>query len=146
MSLGIYSSPHEDYKLDASSPFTITFDGRIGGAQDRIIYVRNDDTARWYSDIQIQPVYSGSGTNIVNGERTGWRWKLIEKDVPPTGDEWSQVAPGVVLSLSSDIGSSLLADIVTFLPVWVRAVVPSGQRIQAITDVVLRLTSTEGLI
>ena len=145
MGLDIYSAPNEDSKFTTQSPFTVTFDGRIGGAQDKCIYIRNDDTARWYENITVKAVDT-VGIDVVDGTQEGFFWKLIEKDVAPSDIEWNELSPGNTLQLSVDLGSSTSADIVTYIPVWVRVQIPRGQRIQTIKDVVLRLEAQEHVI
>jgi len=132
VSLAIYSSPDIESKYITTSPFTVTFDGRIGGSIDKRVYVRNDDSSRYYTDIQLNPIN-------VSGE--GYSWKLMEKDIAPTNIEWEAATSSLTLSVG--LGSSSSGNITTFLPVWVRVVTPRSQRIQTITDVVLRITATE---
>lgn len=144
MSLHLYSSPDETAKFDSIGPFMLTFDGRIGGQIDRLVYVRNDDILRYYTNIQVVPVDS-SGDNIVDGTATGFFWKLMVKDIAPTNTEWALVSPGNTISLSS-LGDTAAGDIVTYLPFWVRVAIPRSQRIQTITDVTLRITATESVI
>jgi len=123
----------------------LTFDGRIGGERDRLVYVRNDDILRYYTDIQVSPTDS-SGDNIVNGTTSGFFWKLMLKDIAPTNAEWALVSPGNTISLGADLGDTTAGDIVTYLPFWVRVAIPRSQRIQTITDVVLNITATEGAL
>ncbi|MHA1909774.1 MAG: hypothetical protein ACW98Y_20930 [Candidatus Thorarchaeota archaeon] len=146
MSLAIYSAPYDDNKLTGTNTtFTMTFDGRVGGIQDRRIYIRNDETIRWYENITLS-VIDYTGDSIVDGTNPGFYWKLMEKDIIPTNEEWDLIASGNTLSLSSDLGSSLLADIVTYLPVWIRVAIPRGQSIQTIKGVILRISATEGVV
>jgi hypothetical protein len=146
MGLGIYSAPDESTKFTSISPFTVTFDGRVGGFQDKCIYIRNDDITLWYSDIVLAGVDTDAGDSRTDGTREGWEWKLLEKDVAPVLLEWRDIAAGNALSLSSNIGSSSRADISTFLPVWVHVETPRGQSIQTIVDIVLRLSAMENLL
>jgi len=50
------------------------------------------------------------------------------------------------VSLGADLGSSGDGDIITFLPLWIRVAIPRAQRIQAITNVVIRITATENVV
>ena len=144
MSIGIYSSPDKDSIISSERPFTITFDGRVGGAQDRRIYIHNNDTTRWYSSITVQAV-DESGINVVDGSEVGFSWRLVQKDVVPTNEEWALVSDGNTLSLSNNLGSISEPDVVTFLPVWIRVQIPRSQLVQTIVDVELRISATETL-
>lgn len=145
MSLGVYSTPNENSVLSSQKPFTVTFDGRIGGALDRCVYIRNSNTARWYENITIKAVDT-SGTDMVDGSQEGFSWKLIQKDIPPTDIEWDEVSSGNTLQLDTDLGNSAFADIITYIPVWIRVQIPRGQNIQTITDIVLRIDAQENAI
>lgn len=145
MSISLYKTPNYNSEFSAFLPFTLTFDGRIGGAQDRQVFIRNHDASRWYSNIQIQAVDS-AGLDLTDNSVDGFMWKLLSKDIVPTEEEWAQVTAGASLSLSDSLGSSSLGNTVTFLPVWIRVQIPRGQSIQTIKDIVLRITATEGLV
>jgi hypothetical protein len=135
MALGIYNSTSPTDVLGDDKPFTVTFDGRVGGIQDRCIYIRNDDLGSWYEDIVLQPIGI-----------TGSTWWLIEKDTVPINEDWEGVTPDIALSLSDNIGSATLSDTSTYLPVWIRIQIPKGADIQTITSITFRLTATRHLI
>jgi len=145
MALALYSRPSADSLLSSLNPFTITFDGRTGGEQDKLVYIRNDATDRYYDDIVISVIDTES-PDLVSGSIAGFVWKLMRKDIAPTNEEWSRVEPGNSLALDVALGDQYFADIVTFIPVWVRVGVPRGIKIQTITDIVLRLDATEHAI
>ena len=145
MALSIYLKPSPDSKVSSTNPFTITLDGEIGGARDIQLYIRNDNEDRWYNNIQVLP-YDSHGNNIVDGTITGWFWRVLEKDVAPTTEEWLDVAAGNTITLTSNIGSSTLGDTSTYLPFWVRVAIPRWQLADNITRVVLRLSATENLV
>jgi hypothetical protein len=145
MSLGLYHQPDLDTVFSATFPFTLTFDGKTGGSLEKCVYLRNDDTTKWYSVIQIE-VVDNSGNDITDGTRPGWEWRLKESNLPLMVDEWNEIVPGNTLSIVSSLGSSIKADTVTYLPIWVRVMVPGNQRIQVIDNVVFHITATEHLI
>jgi len=145
MALGLYTAPDASALLTDKNPFTVTFDGRKGGIINRLLFVRNDNSATWYSNIQVQPI-DLSGENIVDGSKLEFHWKLLEKDIVPALEEWKSVLPGNQLTLSSNLGSSTLGDIVTFLPFWVQVKIPERQKVSTIKDVVFRVTATESLV
>jgi len=145
MGLGLYRQPDINTTFSETSPFTVTLDGKVGGSIEKCIYLRNNDTTKWYSSIQVSLV-DDSGNDITNGTRSGWEWKLKESNLLPMVDEWDEVAPGNTISLGSDLGSSTKADTVTFLSIWVKIMIPGNQRIQVIDNVVFNITATESLI
>jgi hypothetical protein len=148
LALGIYSKPHPDFKLsdDGSwdEPLVIPFDGRYGGAIDTDLYIRNDDLSLWYDGIMVVPVDLSNGY-YVNGS-TGFGWKLIESTQLPVPQAWESVSFGNTLSISYDIGTSSLGDIITYLPFWARIYVPRNEPIKTIKVVTLRISATEHLV
>jgi len=148
MSLALYNDTNESASLtnDATSlsPFTVTFDGRLGGAIDKLLYLRNDDSAKWYSGITIQAVDT-SGVDIVDGSIEGFSWQLADKDIPLTVAEWQQILPANSLSMS-DVGTSILGDTSTYFAFWVRVTIPRGQAISTIKDVILRISAMENAV
>lgn len=140
MSLGLYLDTTSDSLITSKNKFSITFDGRIGGTQDKIIYIRNDDITRWYDDITLE-AYDSSASNIVNNGR--WSWKLKESDIVPTNEEWANISSGNTVTLSVDVGSSTYADIVSYIPVWIRVEVPNKQYVQTIETVNFILRAQE---
>lgn len=145
MSLAIYLDTSPESRVSSTNPFVVSLDGEVGGAIDTKLYVRNDDVDRWYSDIQVLP-YDSSGNNIVNGNMSGWYWRVLEKDFAPTTEEWLEVDAGNTLTLTDSIGSSTLGDISTYLPFWVRVAIPRWQLADNITRIILRLSATENLV
>lgn len=135
MALGIYNSTSPTDILDTSKPFTVTFDGRVGGMQDRCIYIRNDDLGSWYENISLHL----SGVS-------GSTWWLLEKDTVPINEDWQDVVPNAPISLSGNIGSSTQPDISTYFSVWVRIQIPKGADIQTISGITFGLTATRHLI
>ena len=145
MSLAVYSKPEDGAEYTALSPFTVTFDGRLGGAQDHKVYIRNNDAQRWYSSIALQAVDT-YGTSTTDGSLVGYNWKIAEGEDALSLEEWEAVNQGNQLSLSDSLGTATEGDIVTYLPVWIRVTVPGDLPLQTITDMVLRITATEGYI
>jgi len=135
MGLAAYTSTNIEDKIDAQHPFTVTFDGRVGGSQEKCFYIRNDDAASYYTNIVVSLV----GTNT-------YTWKLLDKDRIPIPEDWEGIGPGNNLSLSAAIGTSSVGDISSFLPVWVKVEIPSGLSIQMIDTMIIRLSFTRTLI
>ena len=145
MALKLYAHPDAGFPYTDRVPFTTTFDGRVGGSIDKLVYVRNDDLKRWYSDITVQ-AFDPDGDSMTDNSVPGFNWKLEQSDIELHPVEWGLIAYGNTLYMDSDIGDSLSGDIVTFLPVWVRVTVPNNLPIQNITDIILRVGGTEHYI
>jgi len=149
MGIAIYSEPKPTAALSSDDtfyrPFTVSFNGELGGNIVRRLYVRNDDPTRYYEDIQIVAVDSESPSRVTNA-KSGWNWKMVEKDIAPVEEEWPDVAAGNTLILSSDLGSTSMGDSATYLSFWVRVEIPPNQLVDNIKDIVLRLTATEILV
>lgn len=133
--LAIYKEPNDTAMYSSRSPFTITFDGRIGGSQDKKLYIRNNSNIKYYTGITVAVVDVGDEGNIT--------WKLKEKDITPTNDEWMEVAVGNTLTISSNVGTSTRADTSTYLSFWIKAIISRGQDIRTLTNYVIRLSATE---
>ena len=149
MPLKIYDKPDKDSYLSMGTgkdPFTVTLNGVTGGCVYKKLYIRNEDTAKWYSDISIRAVDSNGLLTYVDGSN-GFEWRLIDGDVRPLLLTWDRTEPGNTLSFSGLVlGSSTLADISTYVPFWVKVDIERGQRISNLTNVVLRIYATEGYV
>lgn len=145
MALGIYYAPNEDSQYTSLNPFAVTFDGRVGGSQDWLVYIRNNDDTRYYTGISLNATVS-SGSDLTNNSVDGYIWKLMEKDIEPNDMEWNDIDPSNTISFSSNLGSSTAADTYTYLPVWIRVTVPDNQLIQSFNNVVLRISAQENLV
>ena len=147
MAIKVYSKPSVDSALSSygeqTNPFLITFDGRVGGARETKLYVRNDNLDRYYTGIIIQP-YDLGETSIVDGTDE-YSWKLYSGDQDPPIEYWIRLEPGNEISLD-DIGSSTQGDISTYLPFWVRVEIPHSRLIDNTTQVYLRLKAQENLV
>lgn len=146
MALGIYLKPDSSTLITSgehTSPFTVTVDGRNGGALDFKLYVRNDETDKYYSSITVQPIDVANGWLVDNTK--GWSWRLIATEQCPVGVEWELVSHGNQISLGS-IGNSTFGDIATYLPFWVRVTIPACEQAAQIESVALQVEATEHLI
>ena len=144
MGLAIYSKAHEDYVVDERHPLTFTFDGRIGGTIDRQVFLHNDNPERYFTDITVQAIdLDPSLQDLTNNMRSGYYWKLAQKDIALTNTEWLTVGIANILTMSRDLGTNSKADIATYLPIWVRVSVPRNQAITTVKTIVLRIQATE---
>tara|TARA_Y100000310_G_C20685627_1_gene818747 strand:- start:717 stop:1151 length:435 start_codon:yes stop_codon:yes gene_type:complete len=141
--LKFYSSLDRDTLLatDANTDgdrFTLSFDGRQGGAQVRQFFITNDDPDVSYEDITVEPIDT-SGEGLVDTGGASWSWKLIEQDTPPTEGAWKDISDGASLSLDDIEDASVMVSI------WVRVQAPQYTPAQSILSVRLRVQANEVL-
>lgn len=149
MALRFFNEDQETYaSLTPSStetsrqgPHRTFSDGRLGGAHEQLVYLRNDDASSYYTDLLLsyeQEIYNDSGEF---GE-TGWGTKCAYGERRPTEAEWNEIRSGEPLALP-DIGSTDAADTYTFHPVWIRVYCPGGQAAQIRENQRVRLSYYE---
>ncbi len=145
MALKIYEEADPDTAFsqdgDFTSPFAISFDGRLGGSREVQLFVRNDDATKYYTSITLT-VEDTALVNHVDGSETGFEWKLSAGDLQPTAYDWDQITAANTISLPN-IGSSGSGDISTYVPFWLYIAIPRNVDIQSIDTISFTLTATE---
>jgi hypothetical protein len=119
MALSFYDDTQTLFGL---SPLRTFHDGHLGGSHEKLIYLRNADVAKYYTNITVHlsvDTYEDLG---VLGT-TGWGVKFVYGQRQPTEGEWDQVRAGDAIAIP-DIGSTTLADTSTYHPIWVRVFCP----------------------
>jgi hypothetical protein len=148
MSLGIYTSANPNTSIsedgDHTSDFLASFNGRLGGVQEKQIFVRNDASDKYYENIALSMFSDETGSVYFDGS-IGYVWKLYAGAVVPNELQWQAILPNNSISLA-DLGNNLLADTSTYLPVWVRIEVPKNQPVQTILDIRFKLNADEFII
>jgi hypothetical protein len=120
MSLAIYDE--DQSLLGSSSPVRSIHNGHLGGACEKLLYVRNDDPANYYTGLHVgivSDVYDAAGES---GD-SGWSFKFMYGERRPTEAEWDVVRSGEAVALP-DIGSTAASDMHTYHPIWLRVFVP----------------------
>lgn len=117
-----------NYQLFNGEPLRTVHNGKTGGADDKLLFIRNDDSTCYYTDIIVS--YDNSQLDDY-GEfgSTGWSFKLLHGSRRPTEAEWDSVRSGESISIG-DIGSTVAADTYTFHPFWIRAYCPGNSPAQ----------------
>lgn len=123
--------------LFGAEPLRTTHDGQVGGSDEVLVYVRNDDAGLYFTNLSV-----AAEVNLYNdwGEfgDTGWGIKLLYGERRPTEAEWDLVRSGDSIVLP-DIGDTSAADTSTYYPVWVRVYCPGGEPAQIRDNLRLRL-------
>jgi hypothetical protein len=123
-----------------SRPLRTTHDGKNGGADVKLFYVRNDDPTQWYQQVTILPTDSELYDDTIGEHGTGFSVKLKYGTVQPLPHEWESIVAGDSVDLPVDIGTALIADTTTYFPFWIRVNVPGATRVINKRDVKLELS------
>lgn len=120
---------YDDQKVVfASSPLRTFHDGHLGGSQEKLIYLRNDDVSKYFTNLTVHLAIE-SYEDLGPFGTTGWGVKFIYGERRPTESEWDEVRAGDAIAIP-DIGSTLIADTFTFHPIWVRVFCPGNEGAQ----------------
>lgn len=145
MSIGIYTEPNSESLLsqngEFTKPFSIAFDGRLGGYKETRLFIRNNDLNVFYTGLTLS-LSNPTGTNIVNNGE--FQWKLSYGDTKPTFNDWLNIAPANTMSIEN-LGSAGNPDISTFLPFWLFIQIPSNLSVQVFTGVTFSIEGNEEL-
>jgi len=141
MGLAFYSAPGAPFGVGSLYTF---HNGRMGGVQEKIVYVRNDDPTLYFESLELGV---NLGTYVDNGEyaETGWGYKFIYGTRQPTEGEWNTVYSGIPVTLPN-IGSTHAADTSTYHPVWIRVFCPGQQPPQRRENATLELSFISKLV
>jgi len=160
MALNIYTEPKSTTKLsidgEQDAPLSIALDGQAGGGMDFKLYVRNDDTTKYYNNITIAPIDSSGGWLVApvyvdEGETTvlldkGFVWRLKEGEIKPVPEDWCAITAGNTLTLSDTLGTTIVGNTTIYLPFWLRVEIPRRENAATIKSIVLRIQATEHLV
>lgn len=114
MALTIYDSD----KVAYSTPVRTHHDGRLGGAHEELLYIKNGDAGKYYTSVRVN--YAHSLPTLGS-----WSIKFIAGERRPTEAEWDVAENGIPITLV-DIGDTGAADTSTYLPFWVRVYAPGN--------------------
>jgi hypothetical protein len=140
MALRIYQAADPATELSADNAFTnplaLTFDGVNGGVIEKRLYLRNNDIAKTYTGISLQPVNTGDAVLAVDGTN-GYSWKLSAGDQRPLNEQWALITAGASIAMSN------ISDTTTYLPFWVRIEVPAGAPVMSSQKITLDIDATQ---
>lgn len=112
----------KDYNVFNGNPLRTVHNGFPGGSCEKLIFIRNEDPANYYTDIVVTYINSVADDYGSLGS-TGWSVKFLYGSRPPTEEEWDSVKPGQSIAIPN-IGNTLAADTYTYHPIWVRVYCP----------------------
>ena len=142
---GIFVEVSEDN--DILTPITTVHDGKSGDIKTICLYLRNDQSSKWYSNIRIKPtdlVDANPYGDVIYTE-TGWGVKLNKGGTEPTQAEWNNIDWGIEISMDN-IGSNSLGDTATYAPFYYLITCPPNANVENKEDIVLEVSYTENAV
>jgi hypothetical protein len=132
---------------DLTQPLTTVHDGKTGDIQTVQVYLRNDDSSKWFSNVVIKPVdlVDANPYGDIIYTETGWGVKLSKGSEEPTKGEWEDIDWGDSINMD-DIGADIGADIATYYPFWFLITCPPNTDAKIKTDIVLNVAYTENSV
>ena len=128
-----------------TSPIQTTHNGTDGQVVEKKMFLRNDDTDSYYTNIRMSPVPSRKvRVDDINFPEAFIRYKIIIKDEQPTESEWLAIESGNEVGFEN-IGETSGAD-TSYKPFWVQVGISPGTRVQTINDVSLFLDAEQNAV
>lgn len=130
-----------------TNPIWTVHDGKNGDVKTQTLYLRNDESALWYSNIVITPadLDDPGGYDDTSYEDTGWGVKLSQGGTEPTDSEWDDIDWGNSITMSN-VGSNAAGNIVTYYPFWYLITCPPNTDAQNKQDIALKVYYTENAV
>lgn len=144
MGLDIYNSDQVKTS-DAEGQIVTAHDGVSGESVETLVYLRNDDSNLYFTNIEIWPYDDTTPDDTLGVYGTGWGVKLSAGSRQPTPDEWENVLAGDTISMS-DIGTTAGSDTSTYYPIWVKVTVPGNLSAQTKTTMRLRRRAVSHIV
>lgn len=112
------------FESGRQGPHRTFIDGRLGGAHEQVIYIRNDDANNYYTSITLGYEHDNYA-DLGEFGATGWGVKFLYGERRPTEAEWDAVSSGEDISVPN-IGDTSAGDTTTYHPVWIRVYCPGN--------------------
>ena len=152
MGLKLYYKEDDVFKeitqaSDLANPLTTVHDGKTGDIKTVQVYLRNDDSSLWFSNIIIKPIdlVDANPYGDIAYTETGWGVKLSPGSEEPTESEWDDINWGNQIDMSN-IGSDGSYNITTYYPFWYLITCPPNTDAKVKTDIVLNVSYTENAV
>ena len=125
-----------------TNPVQTTHDGTNGEIVEKKLFLRNDDSNFFYSNLLLQPLpRTKTAVGDINFPEAFVTFKIIVQNEQPTENQWKSVASGSEVSFA-DIGATGSGDI-SYKPFWIFTSIPAGTRVGNISDVFIQLEGEE---
>jgi hypothetical protein len=132
---------------DISSPIDTVHDGKMGTTTSVLLYLRNNDSSKYYTNIRIFPTdleETNSYSDVMYDE-TGWGVKLSAGGTEPSEAEWENIDWGNEIQMSN-IGTSSVGNTTTYYPFWYLISSPPNLDAQAKIDIALTTYYTDNAV
>lgn len=152
MGLKLYYKENDAY-IEVSSagsfdnPVVSTHNGKLGDVTSEQLYLRNDNSALWYSNIIIKS-YDSTKTpekDDSSYDSTGWGVKLFPGVDEPTAGFWERIAWGNEIEMEN-IGQAGTGDSTTYFPFWRLITCPPHTDIQIKRNLSIKVEYTENAV
>ena len=149
MSLNVYTFDEGNNAFNTVSknglltaPVRTSHDGTNGEIVEVKLYLRNNDTNFYYTDIQLTGVPARKvRVGDLQYPEAFIGFKIIVQDEQPTANQWLAVESGNT-AIHPDIGDTNAGDN-SFMPFWVQVQIPPGTRASTINDVSTNVKANE---
>ena len=126
-----------------SGPIQSFHNGFTGGAEEVLVYIKNNYANYYYKDIKLKVVMPDLNGDIFSS--SGWSIKIAQRSEQPTEKEWGEIFVNNEISIS-DIGNSTVANTETIHPVWIRVFCPGHTSSAIKADMSLNLKYSRRLV
>ena len=120
--------------------------GYTGGSFEKKFYLRNDEADKYYTNIEVVPVFAND--ELPNGAlytTTGWSIKLKYGSEQPSEEEWAEINVNERLEVPS-IGTIASGNTDTYYPIWVRIYCPGNTSPVIKTDFSIKVSYVESVV
>ena len=131
--------------IDGEGQVITSHDGVSGESVEMLVYLRNDTTQRYYTNIQVWPYDTETPDDTLGIYGTGWGVKLSAGARQPTPAEWDNILAGDTINMPN-IGSSERANTTDYYPFWVKITSPGNLPAQTKESIQLRYRSVSHVI
>jgi hypothetical protein len=125
-----------------TDPVQTTHDGTNGETVEKKLFLRNDDTNFFYTNLTLQPLpQTKTAVDDINFPEAFVTFKIIVQNEQPTENQWKSVASGSVVTFP-DIGATGSGDD-SYKPFWILTAVPAGTRVGNLNDIFIQLNGED---